>query len=263
MSERWDDVLVTALTDRGWWVLEQRALYARSPNPTLLSVRRGRLAARLLVYGWRVTDEGKGRKKKGRLDRDYRIQTTVPGRRPIHFVEGYVPVGLGWDEERSVFASFDVWVKRYANWSDSVHFTRALLDSAAAHGWAVENRSDGPEAAFTPDRVDDLFRWLSRLGDRRTIGLSPESYNIADDTLTLSVANPKQKHSKATWARPDDYVILRNESGDLIDRYVWRIADEPEAEWDDGDSEKRRLYRLIFRAVRHGIIRDRTWREAL
>jgi hypothetical protein len=256
MTQAWDDVLEGALEARGWAVLERARKYSGSPNPTFLSLRRGRVGARLLVYGWRITGEGKGRKKT-----DYRIQTTVAGRNPIEIVPGTTGVGLGWDDQRSVFAVFDLWTKRYANWSDSVHITRALLDAAAAEGWAEEMRPDGPEAAFRPDTIDGLFGWLGSQASRRTLPVVPESTSVTGDGLTVVVAKPKQ--SRATAARPGDYLVLVDDAGGLTDHYVWRVSGDPEPGWETGAGGRQKLKRLTLEAVRHGVVNDDSWLEAL
>src|SRR6266511_2435615 len=93
------DQLVQTLADAGWTVTDQ-ARVGSGPNPTRLHIRRGRLQRRLLVYAWRITSEGKGRKKAGREDLDFRIQTTRSHEGPLLTPPGYVACGIGWDEDR-------------------------------------------------------------------------------------------------------------------------------------------------------------------
>jgi hypothetical protein len=258
-------LFATALTDRGWSVLDRRQPSARSDNPTLLTVRRGRVGVRMVVYAWRITLEGQGRHKaSGQLD--YRVQTTFPGRVggfDFGIAPGYTVVGLGWDSEREVFASFDPWIKRFAKWSDSVHIHRALLDDARRAGWAEEERTDGPEAAFVPDRVDGLFSWLAGLTRKRTVAVAPDEYHLrGSEQIEARVQSKQRFNPRATWLRTGDYLVVRDAAG-LLDPHVWKVTTvDAEFAPPEPGKKKPRLF-LTFTGTRHGIIRDDAWLSAI
>jgi hypothetical protein len=258
MPARPHDVFTDALEAAGWTIIDIQRESVTSANPTRLSLRRGRRRIPLLVYAWNISDEGEGRQKAGRQDRDYRIQTTVPKKGKIELPNGYTWVGLGWDGERGVFAAFDPWVKRHARWSSSVHIHRSLLERAATEGWAEELRDDGPEAAFVPTRVDDLLSWLGRIGAPRTAKIMPAETTQIDDDTVVVLANTQRRNPLATWMRVGDSFVL-HDGGRLLDWHVWRItAIEPE--WEPTGSKRERL-RLRYHATRLGIINDDSWLE--
>jgi hypothetical protein len=94
------------LADHDWTIIESRPFTSGGgPNPTYLVAQHGRVVLRLLVYAWNITGEGKGRVKT-----DYRVQTTRTHEGDLVTEKGWISVGLGWNEDRGVFAAFDPWV---------------------------------------------------------------------------------------------------------------------------------------------------------
>lgn len=101
-----------ALINAGWQIDQDPPLSAGGgPNPSRLQIRRGRLERRLVIYAWNITSEGTGRRKAGRDNLDWRVQTTRSHEGDLLAPQGHLSVGLGWFEEGGVFAASDIWVK--------------------------------------------------------------------------------------------------------------------------------------------------------
>jgi restriction-modification system family protein len=249
------DRFLAALSGANWTVVTSARL-GTGPNPTRAEIRRGRLHRRLLVYAWRITPEGKGRTKAGRQDQDYRIQTTRSHQGPLLNLPGYLGCGIGWDDERDVFAAFDPWVKRNTGSSSSVHIPRALLDGAAKSAWSeLERPEHGPEAGFQPSEVNHFLSWATELGIRRLVQLDPTKFE-RDDELATVVVDPWAQHL-AGWLRPGDRIVLVR-SSKLVDDSVWTI-DQIGAEARGTASGNYHRMLLRFRCVRYGVIRDTAW----
>ena len=249
------DRFIEALVQAGWTVTD-RAPVGSGPNPTVVDIRRGRLHRRLLIYAWRITSEGKGRKRKDREDLDYRIQTTRSHEGPLQTPTGYVACGIGWDEEREVFAAFDPWVKRNTGTSSSVHFTRALLDEAASAGTARRDPADhGPQIVFRPNEINEFLGWVIGLQQRRMLVLDPKSFERDDETADV-VVDPWDQPS-ANWLRPGDHLVAQHD-GELLDKTVWSIESVEVLPQETQSARYNRPY-LRFRCTRYGVIRDASW----
>jgi len=249
------DLFVAALAESGWTVTE-RLPVGSGPNPSQVQVRRGRLQRRLLVYAWRITSEGKGRKKAGREDLDYRIQTTRSHEGPLLTPAGHVSCGIGWDDERDVFASFDPWVKRYTGKSSSVHFPRTLLDDAATEGWSeLDLPKYGPETSFRASEINRFLAWAVGLQRRRLVVLDPDEFHPAEERAEVIV--DWWKEPLVSWLRPGDHLVLRRAS-ELLDSSIWSI-DGIEGEPQETPSGKYQRTLLRFRCTRYGVIRNPGW----
>ena len=251
------DRFVQALAGAGWTLLH-RSPIGTGPNPTRVELRRGRLQRRLLVYAWRITLEGKGRRRAGRADLDYRVQTTRSHEGPLLVLPGFVGCGIGWDEERVIFAAFDPWVKRHTGASSSVHFPRALLDTAAASGWEeLERPENGPQVAFQPGQIDRFLSWAVGLQRRRLIILEPEQFEREDERASV-VVDPWRER-RASWLRPGDQLVLE-EQGKLLDMNVWEI-DAIGAQQRQTRSGQYNRTALRLLCHRYGIVRNSEWVE--
>jgi hypothetical protein len=249
------DRFVDALEQAGWTATD-RVPVGSGPNPTRVDIRRGRLHRRLLVYAWRITSEGKGRKRKDREDLDYRIQTTRSHEGPLQTPTGYVTCGIGWDEEREVFAAFDPWVKRNTGTSSSVHFTRALLDEAASSGTARRDPADhGPQIVFRPGEINEFLSWAIGLQKRRLLALDPKEFGRKDEDADV-VVDPWDQPS-ANWLRPGDHLVVERH-GALLDNSVWVIESVEVRPQKTQSGRYNRPY-LGFRCKRYGVIRDPQW----
>jgi hypothetical protein len=121
-----------------------------------------------------------------------------------------------------VFAAFDVWVKRTTGKSSSVHITKSLVDAAEQQGWATEEREDGLECAFRPERVDDYLAWL---GERHVVpsgNVSPLQPPTFDGDRVQFVLDRRDWRMMAL--RDGSQVILRGTSAQLLDKSIWRVS---------------------------------------
>lgn len=245
-----------ALSEAGWQIDQDVPLSAGGgPNPSRVHIRRGRLERRLLVYAWKVTSEGTGRKKAGREDLDWRVQTTRSHEDDLLAPPGHLSVGLGWFEPLGVFAAFDVWVKRTTGKSSSAHFSDALLKRGAAEGWAEELRRDGPTCSFLPAQVDRFLGWLLERNEARVVAVDPMEYSTDAREVTRVQVDPR-KDWRYFALRPDDYMVLRRGTR-LLDRSLWRIASvETDRRTSSAGSNRPYLY---MNCHRHGIVRDDAW----
>lgn len=237
-----------ALTDDGWRIAQDTP-YGAGPNPSRLTICRGRVTRNALVYAWNITGEGKGRPKT-----DFRVQTTRSHEGDLISPPAHLAMGLGWQEDYGVFGAFDVWIKRTTGKSSSVHLTRALLKAAVTDGWAEEMREDGPTCAFKADQVERYLMWLLHLAQTRVVAADPMTFNITGDRLTLRLDPWKDWRYFAL--RVDDHVALQR-SGALLDDCVWKLQSiETDRQVTDGGSN-RPFLDLVCR--RHGIVRDARW----
>lgn len=230
-------VLIEALTSQDWTLAESRPVVAGGgPNPSYLVVQRGRTALRLLTYAWRITGEG-----KGRVGTNYRVQATRSHDGDLLTEEGWVSLGLGWDEARQVLAAFDPWIKRTTGRSNSVHIRRSLLDGAQANGWATEERDDGPECAFQPSRVADYLQWTLDMQQPRFLKLAPDTFTV--DGRRCSVRVFPRSGGVAFRLRPGDHFTLVD-GPKAIHHGVWRV-EQVDTERTQRDSGSQRV-ELIF-----------------
>jgi hypothetical protein len=240
----------SALADAGWQILTADEPHG-GPNPTRLQTRRGKVQHRLLVYAWRITSEGTGRHKAGRMDLDYRIQTTRSHSGPIDVIPGHVTLGVGWDDERELFAAFDPWTKRFTGVSSSVHFHRSLLDSAATVEWVEEERDDGPEVAFVPSRIDQYLAWAFGEGPRPLFRVTPERFEADGDLATLLIDPIRER--LAYGIRPRDSLVVVS-NGQIADRSVWSVREiDPEERPTQSGNYNRVALRMTCRRI--GVIK--------
>lgn len=169
---------------------------------------------------------------------------------------GYLACGIGWDEERGVFAAFDPWVKRYTGTSSSVHFTRAMLDAAVAGGTARREPPDhGPQMTFLPSEINEFLAWAVGLQQRRLLVLDPVEFKRDDEEAEV-VVDPWDQ-PKASWLRPADHLVLERK-GDLLDDSVW-VIESVEGRLQETQSARYNRIYLAFRCRRYGVIRDSKW----
>jgi len=242
------ELLIGALEANGWVKVGFKQWDHGSPNPSILVVRRGHDVRRFLLYAWRITGEGKGRKKT-----DFRVQTTRADKTgPLKMEPGYTSLGVGWDEDRNVFAAFDVWTKRNTSWSSSVHIRRSLLEAAASKGWEEEDREDGPEIAFTPANVGRFLDWVVRVNRPRVALLEALEVSLTSKDVAVIDVDPR-RNAKAPWLRPRDHIAV-GRGGRLVDKTLWRIDDVSEI--DQTAAGRNRRWYLRFTCQRWGIIED-------
>ncbi|MGE0309246.1 MAG: hypothetical protein AB7Q27_26205 [Acidimicrobiia bacterium] len=204
-----------ALTNAGWEIVSDTP--SGTAHPYELIIRRGKVVRRLCVYAWNITHEG-----KGRSGNNWRVQTTRPDEEDLHTPDGFLAAGIGWKEDQSVLAAFDVWVKRTTGKSSSVHITRDLLDTTQADGWATEIRDDGPECAFHPDRVDEFLEWVT---DRHQL-FDGSAYPLQAPTITGDIA--AFTIDRDDWLsmslRVGSRIALRGKHGQLLNNTLWKVT---------------------------------------
>lgn len=236
------------------WQIEEDGPLWKGPNPSRVLIRRGRIRRRLLVYAWNITLEGKGRKKAGREDLDYRVQSTRSHEGDFLAPPGHLPVGLGWHEEFGVFGGFDVWVKRTTGTSSSVHLSRALLIKGSEQGWAEELREDGPTCAWTPDRLPTFMSWLMARSESRVVAVDPLDTRINGEELELRL-DPRQGW-QCFALRVGDYLVLRRD-GVLLNKALWQVTNlETDRQQTAGGNNKPFLN---MQCKRHGVVRNDAW----
>jgi len=230
-------VFIEALTSQDWTLADSRPVVpGGGPNPSYLVVQRGRTALRLLTYAWRITGEG-----KGRVGTNYRVQATRSHQGDLLTEEGWVSLGLGWDDGRQVLAAFDPWIKRTTGRSNSIHIRRSLLDDAQAKAWAIEERDDGPECAFRPARVADYLQWALDLQQPRFLKLQPDTYTV--DGRHCAVQISPRSGAVAFRLRRGDHFTL-TDGADAVHHGVWRV-ERVLTERTERDSGRQRV-ELIF-----------------
>ena len=130
-----------AVLDSGW-----SCLCLSAEHPGRYSVFRGEQRFAVRVYIWNLTPGGRNRP----VD-EWRIQATGVDRfRPE--ANGKTLI-LGWEDERGVFAGFDVRKHREPiGHSPSLQLRELALDDAARNGFAIHNKGNRELAvAFRPD----------------------------------------------------------------------------------------------------------------
>lgn len=129
----------------GW-----RAMVLQREHPFLiLAAREGHIAQRLLVYIWNITSGGPaGIRPTG----EYRIQLTgVPS--PLRTEPDYQTLLLGWYDDLSVFAGFDVHRHVTFGYSPSIQVRENTLEEGSQRGLAFQSRGNNEIAvAFAPDQ---------------------------------------------------------------------------------------------------------------
>lgn len=194
----------------------------RSPNPTRITVRRGRTTASYDVFLWNVTHEGKGRSGD-----NWRIQATSFGKKntPVDVTRN--TIGLGWHAESGVYVAFDPWVKRSPGTSSSVHIHDDLLREAAAKGVIRTCHRDhtwDPRLAFTPGNAPELFAWMQHLWRHKDVDLAVVSYSQPTPDHIVAEADPAPNASpNAAGVRPMDRVAIYDDHGVRLTNYYWRV----------------------------------------
>lgn len=242
-----DDVLAR-FRDRGWTVVTQEAVYGHSPNPTRVDLARGRhehLA--LLVYAWKVTGEG-----KGRTGTNYRIQTTRSHEGEFLSEPGRLTLGFGVDAEREVIALFDGWTKRNTGSSSSVHIKRAMLDEAAATGYATYGPLWDARAAARFDDIDKLLPWLDAQFKRRFATVQALEHSVSGESATVRA--DLWDSAPAAWLRSGDRLVLADRAAEhLVDDSVWTIRSLDVTVTTPGRNPRRTV---TFSCQRHGRVNN-------
>jgi restriction-modification system family protein len=250
--------LRAALAAAGWSIMIHEPLHG-SGNPERLRIRRGRVEHRLLAYAWRITSEGTGRTKAGRADLDYRIQTTRSHDGPLQTIAGHTSLGVGWDEERKVFAAFDPWMKRFTGRSSSVHFHRSLLDAGSADAWAEESREDGPEVAFAGEQVNRYLAWSFGPERRPLFRIEPETFHASGDSANLTL-DPLRERTGYALRPGDTLAIMRG--GRVDDASIWAVESIEQIDRPTQSGNYNRVT-LSIGCRRVGVIREPTAIEGL
>jgi hypothetical protein len=239
--------ILSAFAAVGWRVEFQQAVSGKAANPTRVDFAHGRARLRLLVYAWRITGEGAGRRGD-----NFRIQTTRSHTGDLLTEAGRLTVGIGLDQARGVIAVFDGWTKRATGGSSSVHIKRALLDEAESEGFAIQSPIWDARAAARLDRVADLLDWMLGQQAVRTAPVQPVAWTVSGEQVEVSA--DLWASAPAAWLRASDNLILVNDGGDeLLDTGLWRIDDVEVAVVNKGSRYPRRA--VTFHGHRVGYVK--------
>ncbi|NEN05861.1 hypothetical protein G3T36_08240 [Diaminobutyricibacter tongyongensis] len=211
------DVVASAFERAGWKIFRQQEVFGRGANPTRLGIIAGHERLEMLVYAWRITGEGAGRKGT-----NYRIQTTRSHHDDLLIEGERLTMGFGYDKERDVIAVFDGWTKRATGSSSSVHIKRSLLTAAQTDGFAEDGDPWDARAASTSESADRLIDWILEQRNTRTAFVEPLSIEIDRDSAVITA--DLWDSSPAAWLRPGDTALL-DPSADKRSQVTqqWRI----------------------------------------
>lgn len=249
--------LLAAAEAADWSVQLREQVYESGVNPTRVDLRYGTTMRRLLLYSWYATHEGKGRKND-----NYRTQSTRAHDGPFMSESGRLTIGVGWDLHSDVFVAFDGWTKRQTGKSSAVHVKAALLDAAAADGWAEATPYWDPRVAFTSSRFADFLEWAHRIADQRTSWLEPLDYSVSEDGDEATVVGDVWGAKPAPFLRVGDVLFLINERKELIEKSLWQVAAITPRKVQTGSGRYNRT-NLVFECARVGTINDQAALERL
>lgn len=219
-------VVLYAFTEAGWSIAKADRL-GTGDSPTIVEMTRGQQRTSLLLYAWTATHEGKTRTKD-----NLRVQWTPSHRdEPVPFKRGLLPMGLGWWPDRKVFFAFDVWTKRLAKYSSSIHVHRDTLESASVAGKLVtEDRAWDPRAAAHFDLIEGLLAWTAAQSTTRREALiapiSPPTINGTKAVIEAKVWGglaTSYVRPKGNIVASGDDIVLVGERKRLVDHRIWRI----------------------------------------
>jgi hypothetical protein len=216
--------VLKALQEDDWVVTRQQPVARTGPNPTEVDLRRGQEVQKLLLYAWTVTHEGEGRSGPNQ-----RVQWTpnhvtapmIPAAVP--FKRGRLAMGVGWWPAYEVFFLFDVWTKRLAKWSASIHVTvDALMKAHAQQQPVVDRRDWDPRIALPWSKADEMIPWTRAQNQRREAVIRPVE-PVVFQARKAKIVGHVWGRTATTYLRPGDDMVLINKRKKLIDDSVWRI----------------------------------------
>lgn len=244
-----DDVLAR-FHDQGWTIASQDPVYGHSPNPTRVDlVRARRVRYALLAYAWKVTGEG-----KGRTGTNYRIQTTRSHDGELITEPDRLTLGFGVDAAREVIAVFDAWTKRNTGSSSSVHIKRAMLDEAAAFGYATYGPPWDARAAARFDQVDKLVPWFVAQTNTRLAAVQALGHLVSGERAIVRA--DLWDSAPAAWLRLGDHLVLADEDGErLVDDSIWAVRNLEVTVTNVGRYPRRTV---TFTCQRYGRVKNQT-----
>lgn len=181
-----------AVRESGWGFLH---LPSDTQHPASYQFYQHSQHHQVLIYIWNLTGGGQNRPRD-----EWRIQATGIDRFRVE--EGAKTLVLGWQNEWSVFAGFDV--TRHLNAlgnSPSIQLREAALQQAVVNGFAPHNKGNGELAiAFRPDflasYVDNLesLHGCGQVNDEvellGRIAQTPDEVNDGD--VAAEIAEPRR-----------------------------------------------------------------------
>lgn len=188
-------------------------------NPTRIDLRFGSHFAKLLVYSWYVTLEGKGRMKD-----DFRIQTTRAHDGPLMDEPGRISVGVGLRLEDDLFVAFDAWAKRYTGSSSSVHTQRAFIDGVVQSGFQVGGTRNDQRCGFDSSHVHDFLGWANGLAAVKTAGMVPVQWGRigANEAIVRGAIHARYVTGRL---RLNDLIVIFSKGRKIADRGLWQVVD--------------------------------------
>lgn len=241
------DEILAALEDRGWSAANIQPVFGRSPNPTRVDLVHAGRGLPLVLYAWKVTGEGRGRRGN-----NYRIQTTRAHEGELLNDPHRLTLGLGLDQERDVVVAFDGWTKRNTGSSSSVHIKRSLLDAAATTGFSTDGMDWDSRVACRRSEIEKLLPWVAAQRNRRVAPVVALSQSISGDTAVATA--DLWDSAPAAWLRPGDHLVLVDQAGTrLVDDSIWTVREIGVEVTTLGRNPRRTIN---FNLTRHGRAQD-------
>ena len=244
------DQALAAFESEGWVVAKREPVTVggRSPNPTRVDLARGRQRLKLIVYAWKITGEGQGRRGT-----NYRIQSTRSHPGDLITEAGRYTIGFGIDEGRGVILAFDGWTKRLPSRSPSVHIKRATLDRARDDGYAEQQPVWDGRVATRLDTIDKVLDWVQQQRKRRTVGFEPDFLEVNGETATIGC--DIHRSEPAMWLRPGDHLFLTtSDFHHLKNPSLWTVDEVSIVVTNPG--ETRPAHRAILKCTKYGAVND-------
>ena len=189
-------ILEDAVRESQWNLLH---LSPRDEHPARYQLYRDRESHTVRVYIWNLTPGGQNRPED-----EWRIQATGIDR--FEQEPNGKTLILGWQDERAVFAGFDLAQHQSTlGHSPSIQLRQAALDQAAVDGFAVHSKGSGELAiAFRPDF---LGAYAANLESLHACGQVPQEASSLDE-IGRSPDSDEEEVLAQQFAEPRLYAVL-------------------------------------------------------
>ena len=185
-----------AVRESQWNLLH---LSPRGEHPARYQVYGGGKSVTVRIYIWNLTPGGRNRPED-----EWRIQATNVER--FQQEPNGKTLILGWQDERAVFAGFDLAHHQDAlGFSPSIQLRQAALDQAAVDGFATHGKGSGELAiAFRPDF---LATYIANLESLHACGQAPREAEMLDE-IGRNAESAEGDFMAQQFAEPRRYAVL-------------------------------------------------------